>query len=48
MFQTYNHASEYVDHSQRRAFNRQLEDFRYNIPLQERFHQHQLMTGQKF
>lgn len=48
MFQTYNHSSEYVDHSQRRAFNRQLEDFRYNVPLQERFHQHQIKTGQKF
>ena len=45
LFQTYKSHSEWLEHVQHR---RSTDDFRYNIPLQERFHQHQSKAGRDF
>ncbi len=39
MFHTYNHQSEYIMESYQPAINKYNDDFRYNVPLHERFHQ---------
>jgi hypothetical protein len=40
MFQSYNQKSDYITQTYQRAINKhQNNDFRYNIPLQERFYQ---------
>ncbi|CAF1030745.1 unnamed protein product [Adineta steineri] len=42
IFHTYNHQSEYIMHSYRKAINKYNNDFRYNVPLQERFHEQEI------
>jgi hypothetical protein len=49
MFHTYNPRSEYLSPSHQRAMNRyENDDFRYNIPLKERFHQHKFSDVEEF
>jgi hypothetical protein len=49
MFYSYNPKSEYITQSYQRVINKHNNnDFRYNIPLQERFHQQKLDDTQDF
>jgi hypothetical protein len=38
---------EYTDHSHQQPINEYHEDFRYNVPFQERFHQQKITRGQE-
>ncbi|CAF0973865.1 unnamed protein product [Rotaria sordida] len=44
----HNQQSEHTTQSNQRAIKRYADDFRYNVPLQERFHQQQKKDVQKF
>jgi hypothetical protein len=49
MFHSYNPKSEYITPSDPRAINRHHNnDFRYNVPLQERFHQQKFDDVEEF
>lgn len=48
LFHTYNGQSEYLVQSQRRALDKYRNDFRYNVPLQERFHEREITGAQNY
>ncbi|UJR07704.1 hypothetical protein I4U23_011989 [Adineta vaga] len=48
MFHTYNGQSEYMMQSHRQTFNKYQNDFRYNVPLQERFHEREINGLQNY
>jgi hypothetical protein len=48
MYHSYNQQSEYIAQSEQRVMKRYNDDFRYKIPLQERFHQQEIKNMQQY
>ncbi|CAF1102541.1 unnamed protein product [Adineta ricciae] len=48
LFHTYNGHSDNHMQSQRRALDKYRNDFRYNVPLQERFHEREITSAQNY
>ena len=47
-FHSYNEQTEYTEDSHSQAINKYHTDFRYNVPLQELFHQQEISNSSQF
>ena len=48
MFHSYNQQAAYLSLSEQRIMKKYNDDFRYNVPLHERFHQQQISDIQEY